>query len=190
MARASCDRCNRLELHCICSFVAPVFNSTAVTILQYPGEAAHPLNTAALLTQSLKRCQLKVCTATDGQELAPDTVVLFPQPGAAPIDQLPKPPSQLVVIDGTWRKAYRLHAQSPVLASLPHCYLPTSGQGSQYRLRRSDKKGALSTVEAVSQALAWLEPKLDISPLNAAFQQLIARAWQRLPAAVRQHYEE
>jgi len=189
MARASCPKCQRLMLHCICELVTPITARTLLTLVQYPGEELHPLGTAALVEHCLGCPLIRTEQLLSRPQSWPDdTALLFPADDAKCLSSLVKPPSHLVVIDGTWRKALRLYEQSPALKSLPTVALP-QGTVSRYRLRRSRKQGALSTVEAISRALALLEPGLCLEPLDHAFDGLIQRAMARLPLAARQHYE-
>ncbi|WP_083858251.1 tRNA-uridine aminocarboxypropyltransferase [Gallaecimonas xiamenensis] len=188
MARASCPDCRRLTVHCVCCLVTPIVARTAVTLIQFPGEEKHPLGTAALVERSLVNCQLLRTEVVTELQARPGAVVLFPGPGSCCLTELASPPEELVVIDGTWRKALRLYEQSPALQALPKVHLPLADQ-SRYLLRRSRKTGALSTVEAVMAALAIIEPQLELGPLNQAFEGLIARALDRLPAEVRAQYQ-
>ncbi|WKE63966.1 DTW domain-containing protein [Gallaecimonas kandeliae] len=189
MGRASCPDCERLRIHCICALVGPVPAKTRVLLVQYPGEERHPLGTAALVKKALPHSQLLRTQAVEALPLEwRDAALLFPGPQSSCLSQVPAPPRQLVVLDGTWRKALRLYEQSPALKVLPQVSLPM-GEGSRYLLRKSRKDGALSTVEAVCQALALLEPGLDLSPLEQAFDDLIQRALVRMPAEAKRHYQ-
>lgn len=187
MARASCPKCNRLIIHCICALIRPLACRTQITLVQYPGEETHPLGTAALVQGALD-CALLRTDALLAAPAWPDgTALLFPGEEASNLATLASAPPHLVVLDGTWRKALRLYEQSPALKALPKVCLP-QGAVSRYRLRSTRKKSALSTVEAVMMALAIIEPGIDLSPLEDGFEGLIERAMTRLPASVRQQY--
>ena len=81
-------------------------------------------------------------------------------------------PLLLVVPDGTWRKARKLLHLNPLLAQLPRVTLP-EGAVSRYRLRKAPGPGALSTLEAIVQALEILEPATLFTPLLRPFEALI-----------------
>ena len=60
----------------------------------------------------------------------------------------------------------------PLLAQLPRVSLP-EGAVSRYRLRKAPGPGALSTLEAIVQALEILEPATLFTPLLRPFEALI-----------------
>lgn len=62
----------------------------------------------------------------------------------------------LVLLDGTWKKAYRMFMVNKCLKNLPTLMLPTDID-SHYRIRKVDKVGALSSLEACCHALSMLE---------------------------------
>ena len=78
----------------------------------------------------------------------------------------------LVVPDGTWRKARKLLHLNPLLAALPRVTLANGGV-SRYRLRKAPGPGALSTLEAIVQALQVLEAPVSFEPLLKPFEALI-----------------
>ncbi|MCY1453771.1 DTW domain protein [compost metagenome] len=81
-------------------------------------------------------------------------------------------PLLLVVPDGTWRKARKMLHLNPLLAALPRVTLAQGGV-SRYRLRKAPGPGALSTVEAIVQALETLEAPTTFTPLLRPFEALI-----------------
>jgi DTW domain-containing protein YfiP len=145
-----------------------------VLILQHPSETEHALNTARLAHLGLPNSRLII-----GERFEPApwqaspllNCVLFPGEGATPL--VPGgPPVQLIVLDGTWRKARKLLHVNPELAALPRVSLPAPPP-SRYRLRKAPAEGALSTIEAIVQALEILEPPASFQPLLAPFEALI-----------------
>ncbi|KAL3690049.1 hypothetical protein R1sor_016358 [Riccia sorocarpa] len=73
-----------------------------------------------------------------------------------------KPPSQLIVLDGTWSKAKRLFYVNPWLHNLPHHRLPPSKGSSRYGIiRKEPKPGCMSTIESIVMALEILEPETE-----------------------------
>lgn len=61
---------------------------------------------------------------------------------------------------------------NPLLARLPRVTLP-DGAVSRYRLRKAPGPGALSTLEAIVQALDILEAPRSFAPLLRPFEALI-----------------
>lgn len=178
MSRPLCPRCQRPLSHCLCALIPSLKSRTRVLILQHPSEVKHALNTARLAALGLSNAQLCVGERFDELEalLNPPgyrSVLLFPGEGATVLEAGPAHvPIQIVVPDGTWRKASKLLHVNPLLAALPRVCLPTGGV-SRYRLRKAPKEGALSTIEAVVQALEIVEAPLRFGELLRPFEALI-----------------
>ena len=179
MSRPSCSRCQRPLVHCLCALIPELDSRTRVLILQHPSETGHALNTARLAALGLRNAELRV-----GESFA-ELPQLLTQPGhracllfpgedavelAAPAQG--ELPLLLVVPDGTWRKARKLLHLNPALAALPRVSLPLGAQ-SRYRLRKAPAEGALSTIEAIVNALDILEAPVDFEALLRPFDALI-----------------
>ena len=181
MSRAQCPRCLRPQTHCLCALIPQLDSRTRVLLLQHPSEVGHALNTARLADLGLLNAELRV------GEVFEDLATLLNPPGyqarllfpaedaqligtARPSDA--SLPWLLVVPDGTWRKARKLLHLNPLLAQLPRVTLP-EGAVSRYRLRKAPGPGALSTLEAIVQALEILETPTSFAPLLRPFEALI-----------------
>ncbi|WP_460140013.1 tRNA-uridine aminocarboxypropyltransferase [Pseudomonas sp. S2_E01] len=179
MSRLQCPRCLRPQTHCLCALIPSLDSRTRVLLLQHPSEVNHALNTARLAALGLTNAELIVGEVFEDlpRLLNPpgyQARLLFPGDGAQPIrayragDQ----PMLLVVPDGTWRKARKMLHLNPPLAALPRVTLAEGGV-SRYRLRKAPGPGALSTVEAIVQALQVLDAPGDFAPLLKPFEALI-----------------
>ena len=62
----------------------------------------------------------------------------------------------IIILDGTWKKAYRMFMLNPCLQQIKHIVLP-QGITSLYQIRKTKKDNALSSLEACCHALARLE---------------------------------
>ncbi|AIG05377.1 DTW domain protein [Pseudomonas fluorescens] len=179
MSRPQCPRCLRPTTHCLCALIPSLDSRTRVLLLQHPSEVNHALNTARLAALGLVNAQLVVGEVFENLPAllnAPgyQARLLFPAEGAQPL-QAYRPsdePLLLVVPDGTWRKARKLLHLNPLLAALPRVTL-AAGAVSRYRLRKAPGPGALSTVEAIVQALQVLEAPHSFEPLLRPFEALI-----------------
>jgi len=105
--------------------------------------------------------------------------LLFPADDAQPLEAYRSEGGEagstsmlLVVPDGTWRKARKLLHLNPQLAALPRVTL-AQAVPSRYRLRKAPGPGALSTVEAIVQALQTLEAPKTFEALLRPFEALI-----------------
>lgn len=181
MPRPRCERCQRPIAHCLCPLIPSLDSRTRVVVLQHPSETSHALNTARLAALGLINAELRVGEVFDDLKTLLASpgyrpVLLFPGDGAevlqtygAGIDELPL---LLIVPDGTWRKARKMLYLNPLLEALPRV---TLGQvtPSRYRLRKAPEPGALSTIEAVVQALNVLEGAGRFDPVLRPFEALI-----------------
>jgi len=152
---------------------------TRVLLLQHPSEVNHALNTARLAALGLNNAQLVVGEVFEDLPTLLNVPgyqarLLFPADDAQPLKvYVPEDqPLLLVVPDGTWRKARKLLHLNPLLAALPRVTL-AEGAVSRYRLRKAPGPGALSTVEAIVQALEVLESPASFAPLLKPFDALI-----------------
>ena len=184
MSRAQCARCLRPETHCLCALIPQLDSRTRVLILQHPSEVNHALNTARLAALGLNNAELIVGEVFDDLPalLNPSGYqarLLFPADDAQPLEAYRSEGGEagstsmlLVVPDGTWRKARKLLHLNPLLAALPRVTL-AQAMPSRYRLRKAPGPGALSTVEAIVQALQTLEAPKTFEALLRPFEALI-----------------
>jgi DTW domain-containing protein YfiP len=179
MSRIQCPRCLRPQSHCLCPLIPCLDSRTRVLLLQHPSEVNHALNTARLAALGLNNAQLIVGEVFEDLPalLSPpgyQARLLFPGEDAQPLQAYAATdePLLLVVPDGTWRKARKMLHLNPLLAALPRVTL-TEGGVSRYRLRKAPGPGALSTIEAIVQALGTLEAPASFEPLLRPFDALI-----------------
>ena len=198
LTRPRCAQCLRALRGCICALVQPVSTDVQVLILQHPMELHEVKGTARLLHLSLgNRSHLEVGEAFAPERLqvllhapwrtgdtARQALLLYPSNDAVdtasvpPINAISHTPRELrlVVIDGTWRKSRKMVYANPLLQALPRLAL-TDVLPAQYRIRKSQRDGQLSTMEATSIALAqlhaWPEESPDLDHLHRMFAQFM-----------------
>jgi DTW domain-containing protein YfiP len=171
--------------------------STRLLILQHPSETGHALNTARLVQAGVAHTRLLI-----GEVFSPDqwrlpgyrNLLLFPEMHTQAEDthhacaEPEDAPLQLIVPDGTWRKARKLLHQNPALAALPRLALHPAGP-SNYRLRKEPSAGSLATVEAVVLALNQLEAPARFDALLKSFETLVDLQIAAMPPGIyAQHY--
>jgi len=188
--RPQCGYCLRPVSACLCRWVTPTPSACEVLILQHPLEVAHAKNTARLLHLSLPSSRLVVGEAFDAatlQALLPANrinLLLYPptrseghaEPAVLDPAALTAPDRlRLVVLDATWRKSRKMLHLSPGLQSLPRLALEALPP-SRYAIRKAQRPGQLSTLEASCTALAQLESNAERwQPLLAAFDAWVAQ---------------
>jgi len=187
MSRALCKQCQRPTVACICNFICNIDNPTAVLVLQHPSEVKQTKGTVALLSRSLNQCKVLVGEDfTDNDELNYmldnyQALLLYPSKeskvlSSAHIEQNSVntvhehkvyQPKLLIILDGTWKKAYRMLMLSSNLQALKQVCLPDSlANRGQYLIRKVAKKNALSSLEACCFALALLEGEIRDNALS------------------------
>jgi len=179
MSRPQCPRCLRPQTHCLCPLIPSLDSRTHVLLLQHPSEVSHALNTARLAALGLNNAELIVGEVFEDLPALLNRPgyrarLLFPADDAQPMQAYAASdePLLLVVPDGTWRKARKMLHMNPLLAALPRVTLAEGGV-SRYRLRKAPGPGALSTIEAIVQALQTLEAPASFDPLLKPFEALI-----------------
>lgn len=86
-----------------------------------------------------------------------DWALLYPRDNSVNIDsRSDNPPKNLIAIDGTWKKAYRLLQMNRWLSAISAVTFPKESQ-SRYRIRKAPIDNSFSTLESVAMALQTLE---------------------------------
>ena len=161
-----CVGCGRPAVVCLCHTLQRARTRTRVAILQHPRERDVPINTARLAELQLEQAELhvgiKLAEVPRFRALLDDAarpaILLYPGEGSRDLALEPPPgPVTLCVLDGTWWQARKLFQLNPELAQLPR-YSLSPDQPSRYRIRREPAQYCVSTIEAIGQALALLEP--------------------------------
>jgi DTW domain-containing protein YfiP len=196
MTRQVCERCLFTPSTCICGAIKHLTNKVSVVILQHPSEEKIAKNTAKLLNLSLTDCKIiKGENNTDFAQLnslpVESTVLLYPNEHATNLDDANSKPAlsnitHLIVIDGTWKKAYKILQLTPLLTkfnTVSFKHLPQS----RYAIRKAPRADSLSTLEAVAHSL-WLIEQLNPAPLYNLLDELIQKQTQHMPKHVKARY--
>ncbi|MGY3923395.1 DTW domain-containing protein [Aeromonas jandaei] len=188
-----CTRCTRALKACLCEYIVPLENRTPLYILQHPYEVAHPKGTAALLAASLQQAEIRVGEDFSGDTWLNDLLadpslrcyLLWPDEEAiSPVELRQQMESvssgatsvAFILLDGTWRKAFRMLQSNPALARLPRIGL--GAIAGQYAIRKKPFPEALSTIEAGYHLLSQWEGEPErYAPLLTLFERLNTQ-WQ------------
>ena len=200
--RAQCANCLRPRSTCICRWITPTTSEVELVILQHPREVDRAKGTARLLHLSLPNSRIVVGEVLTQSEL--QAVLTEPMPGcaasacrqavllypdtpqgsalglltrSAALAQTTSDPSRLrlIVLDGTWRESRKMLWLNPPLQSLPRMPLQVP-QSSRYSIRKAQRPGQLSTLEASCAALSQLEEDAEkFRPLLNALDGFVAQ---------------
>lgn len=172
--RQYCQNCSYPQSVCLCHALQPVANNTRVFILRHPSETRQAKNTVPLLQLSL--ASIEVINGEQEGDFKPirdwcinnkeHVAVLYPNENSQNLAEIRLENrcslSALLLIDGTWRKAYRIWRSNPWLQELNSFHLQDIP--SIYH-RQSRCTNSLSTLEATAGALRLIE-SLDTQPLT------------------------
>lgn len=152
-----CPTCGLIAGLCACASLPRLETRTEVVVVLHHLEQHKRSNTGKLAAHVLAKGSFVVGESGPARDPAPGSYVLFPNASAIPVaDASARGLVRLVVPDGTWPQAGRLARRDPACAGLPSVSLATS-RPSLYGLRRSTRPHALSTFEAIAEALRVLE---------------------------------
>ncbi|MFT4927296.1 MAG: DTW domain-containing protein YfiP [Phenylobacterium sp.] len=213
--RAYCHICHYPLKTCLCAFVTPVSSNHQIIILQHPSEVAQAKGTARLVDLAMSQARIVVGeTAEDFAALVAELFPLYPneshnkaeaRPCAKPcylvypqassqnVETLGArrageviPPSTLLFLDGSWKKAWKLLQLNPWLAQLPSLTFSEAGP-TEYQIRKAPRKDSLSTIESVAYCLDHLD-NTDTTGLIRLFKAMIDGQWRFMSKDVQGRY--
>ena len=178
--RPICKRCHYPQKTCLCSAISNIICHTYIDILQHPSEQKCAKNSARLIPLCIDRC--RIWTGESDQDFSElrqviantkqQAVVLYPSESAMPLtewtknNQIPPQDNRIILLDGTWKKAYKMWQLNPWLHSLQH--ISIDAVTSNYSIRKAPKEHYLSTLEAAAYCIEAVEGS-DVSPLYNCF---------------------
>ena len=191
-----CSQCGKSLKACICEWIQSLTSNVELVILQHPTETNRPMGTARILRLSLENIYLFVGVNFNKHselnklldEEGYQHFVLYPGEVSVSHEEVAKAVSsegkvRIILLDGTWKKAYKMWQLSENLQALPLVRLPENLQGN-YRIRKAPSDNSLSTVEAGYHILTLLQPEQDFTPLLDTFNHMIDFQIKQMPPGV------
>jgi len=175
-AREKCGRCERPVSVCICYSLPKVpyeLKHSKLILLQHPGEKKRPLNTSAIIEACLTpksysvykgrqfNCNQKFEDLHDIVGKSQNTFILYPSNDAISLEEMVEMGDRdtcynIVLIDGTWRQARSMYAQTKFVKNLPKVKISSSAL-SEYLIRQQPTDQCLCTVECAAISLSVTE---------------------------------
>ncbi len=196
MSRSVCPKCAYPQNACLCASIRPLSTKVELIVLQDPSEVKQAKNSVKLMRAVCGKLQVFVGEKPDdfmgvqdylAQQNKP-ILLLYPSEQSQLLDKLPQPQEViLLLLDGTWRKAYKLLQLNPWLQQFQMVHLNLDSS-SNYTIRKAKRSDSLSTLEAAAMAIKTLEPQTDILPLTDALLALVEQYLNAMPTAIRQRY--
>jgi DTW domain-containing protein YfiP len=180
--RQICSRCNSPVNRCLCHTITAIDNHWPIHILQHSNESNHALGTAKIAQLSLSQCEVNISKITAEHEryietmLSAKPILVFPSGSSSALESINTDNARpLIFLDATWRKAKRLYLESELLQSLPTVHLQATSLPA-YKIRKSPNPKALSSIEAIAEALSTLEANVEkYQPLLASMNWMVER---------------
>ena len=164
--------------------------------MQHPSEVKHAKNTVRLMRLVMPDIKVVVGeSAEDFNELqqylsqsTKPVFIVYPGESSQAVEQSDAQSDCIIILlDGTWRKAYKILQCNPWLLQYPALHLAVSHQ-SEYIIRKAKRSDSLSTLEATALILTALDQKLDVSPLFVAFNAMVEHRLNAMPEQVKARY--
>ena len=163
-------RCPKCMVHfenCYCAKIEHLNINTKLSVILFKKEKFLPSNTAQLSINSLQNSEMffrgfkdQVLQESFIDEKNYQPLYLFPSEDATELTATEianfDKPINLIVPDGTWRQAKKIHLREPLLKDIPRVKL-NIGTRSIYPLRRQKYEYGLCTHEAIAHAMGIIE---------------------------------
>lgn len=185
-AKQRCTVCGASLTLCMCAEVPRLELRTKISLVIHHREIFRSSNTGLLAHQSLVNSELRI--RGEGREtldlsdlLSPHyrTLLFYPSADALELTrelacQDPRP-IQLIVPDGTWRQAQKIHSRHPELKNIPKVKISTLNHGT-FQLRAQSRPERMATLQAIACALRIIESDLVAAQLMKLYHARVDRS--------------
>jgi DTW domain-containing protein len=164
-----CSGCSLHKERCICVFIPHLNLKTKISLVVHAKELKRTTNTGTLALKGLTNSEM-IIRGKDhlpvdlSSLLNPEyrTYLFYPTDNAIELDrelvEKESKPIQLIVPDGNWRQASKVHIRHPELALIPRVMISTPNRANHH-LRAENTEYGMSTIEAIARALGVIEGK-------------------------------
>jgi DTW domain-containing protein YfiP len=162
-----CDVCKLHKDRCICEYIPSLNLKTKISLIIHAKELKRTTNTGSLAIRALVNSEMRVRglnhDALDLTDLLSDeyrTLLFYPSKDAIELNHelvgLSPKPIQLIVPDGNWRQASKVHYRHHELKDIQRVMISTAG-ATQGHLRAENTEHGMATLHAISLALGIIE---------------------------------
>ncbi|HXH32118.1 MAG TPA: tRNA-uridine aminocarboxypropyltransferase [Bacteriovoracaceae bacterium] len=162
-----CSNCMLHKDRCICEFIPHLILKTKVTLVIHAKELKRTTNSGTLALRALQNSEMKVRGSGRSKlDLSPllsseyQSFLFYPADGAEELNlQLVARsplPVHLIVPDGNWRQASKIHFRHPELKHIPRVMISDVNLAAHH-LRAEHSDHGMSTLEAIARALGIIE---------------------------------
>ncbi len=171
--RKTKDPCPNCYLHrdrCICYSIPTLTLKTRLCLVVHAKELKRTTNTGRLAIKSLVNSEMRVRGANSENNDALDlsdllvseyrTLLFYPSEDAVALTEefvaADPRPIQLIVPDGSWRQASKVHYRHHELKNVPRVMIKTPNQAVLHMRTETTPEG-MATLEAIAQAMGIIE---------------------------------
>lgn len=182
--RKTKDPCLDCGLHknlCICKSIPTLNLKTKICLVIHKKELKRTTNTGRLAIQSLSNSELRIRGEEDRRTLdlsdllipSYRTFLFYPSEDAVELNaelvsESPLP-IQLIVPDGNWRQASKVHTRHPELKDIPKVKISANNTAVNH-LRAEHSAEGMATLQAIAQALEIIEGPQVAAPLQKLYE--------------------
>lgn len=184
-AKKRCSVCGASLTFCMCAEVPRLALRTKVVLVIHHRELSRSSNTGLLAHQSLVNSDLRI--RGEGREtldltnlLSPDyrALLFYPSEDALELTRElvghDSRPIQLIVPDGTWRQARKIHVRHPELEHIPRVKISAPNHGI-FQMRAQSRPERMATLQAIACALRVIEGDLVAAQLMNLYHSRVDR---------------
>lgn len=166
--KAPCVGCRLHSDRCICHLIPTLNLKTKISLIIHKKELKRTTNTGQLALKSLTNSEVRIRGESDKKTLdltsllTPEykTFLFYPSDDAIELTtelvHCCALPIQLIVPDGNWRQASKVHSRHPELRNVQKVKISTANK-STYHLRAEHLPEGMATLEAIAFALGITE---------------------------------
>ena len=170
---------------CICDSIPTLDLNTRVCLIVHVNELKRSSNTGRLALRALVNSKMRVRGETreplDLSDLLTDryrTFLFYPSVDAVELDHelvaQDGRPIQLLVPDGTWRQARKVHSRHRELKDVPRVKI-SAPDISKFHLRAQHRPEGMATLQAIAHALGVIEGDLVKAQLMKLYDAKVER---------------
>ena len=184
-AKQRCSVCGASLTLCMCAEVPRLDLRTKIALVIHHRELSRSSNTGLLAHQSLVNSEVRI--RGESREaldlsglLSPEyrSLLFYPSADALELDRelvcRDSRPIQLIVPDGTWRQARKIHSRHPELRDIPRVKISTPNRGT-FQLRSQSRPERMATLQAIACALRIIEGDLVAARLMKLYHARVDR---------------
>jgi DTW domain-containing protein YfiP len=165
-----CAVCRASLILCMCAEVPRLDLRTRISLVIHHRELSRSSNTGLLAHQSLVNSDVQIRgggreTLDLSVSLSPDyrALLFYPSADALELDRAlvcqDSRPIQLIVPDGTWRQARKIHSRYPELKNIPRVKISAPNHET-FQMRAQSRPERMATLQAIACALRIIEGDL------------------------------